>query len=145
MPKCDCGSKIFFAQCGYTFLRDYEMVQKTLLIVDDSRIARLFVRRIVVEKRADLNILEAPGGAEAQAIAENNEIDYFSVDYNMPGIDGIDLIKKLKEKYPDSKMALLTANIQSSTLEKTEELNVPCIKKPVTSENITTLLNYFDE
>lgn len=49
----------------------------------------------------------------------------------MPGIDGIPLIKELKPKYPGSKMALMTANIQSSTLEKTKEVGCLVSRSPL--------------
>ena len=121
------------------------MNQKTLLVVDDSKVARMFIHTMVAEKRSDWKILEAPDGAHALSIAEDTEIDYFSVDYNMPGIDGLSLIKELKPKYPGSKMALMTANIQSSIIEKTKEVGVPCINKPVTPQTIATLLSFFDD
>ena len=116
---------------------------KTLLIVDDSRIARLMIRNIVTDKQPDWKILEAGNAEEALQRARDNKIDLFTVDLNMPGINGLELIAKLKESYPAAPMALFTANTQESIQARSKELDITCINKPVTEQSIGLLLQVF--
>ena len=113
---------------------------KTLLVVDDSSIARRMIKRLVTKRRPDWEILEASGADQAIEISGCTDIDCFSVDLNMPGKDGLELIAILKESHPDRPMALLTANIQDATHERSQELAVPCFNKPVTEETVDKLL-----
>ena len=44
------------------------MSQKTMLIVDDSRLSRMLVRNFVIEHKPDWNLIEAENGDEALAL-----------------------------------------------------------------------------
>ena len=118
------------------------MSQKTMLIVDDSRLSRMLVRNFVIEHKPDWNLIEAESGDKALELIEDKDIDWMTIDYNMPGMDGITLSVKLRLKYPDAKIALLTANIQSSIKRQANEVGIDFIQKPITQEKIK---NYLDE
>ena len=117
--------------------------KKSLLIVDDSKVSRMMISAIVKDKYPDLIIFEAANGDDAKSIVDSNEINFFSIDYNMPGINGIDLISHLKKSLPNAKYTLLTANIQDSTHKKVESVGAVCINKPISEESITNMVEYF--
>lgn len=117
------------------------MSQKTMLIVDDSRLSRMLIRNFVIEFKPDWNLVEAESGDDALVKCEGLDIDWMTIDYNMPGMDGITLSVKLRLKYPDAKIALLTANIQSSIKRQANEVGVDFIQKPITQEKIGNYLN----
>ena len=119
------------------------MDKKTLLIVDDSRVSRMMLKSIISYRRPDWAILEAEHAANALEVLESNEVDLFSIDLNMPGIDGLELIEQLRTRYPDSGMALLTANIQDATHQRANKLGVSCINKPITEESVDLMLESF--
>ena len=118
---------------------------KTLMIVDDSKVSRMMIKAIVIDKYPELNIYEASNGVEALDLAKGKKIDYFSVDYNMPAMDGIEFIKQMKNQLTDAKFALLTANIQQATHDKANQTGAICINKPITKERILTMLEYFND
>lgn len=113
---------------------------KTLLIVDDSFVSRMMIKSLVAKKQPDWTLLEAADGASALEMSQKHQIDYFSIDLNMPGMNGIELIRQLKPDNLGAHMALLTANIQESTHKKAALLGVKCIHKPITEESIDEML-----
>ena len=116
----------------------------TLLIVDDSKVSRMMISRLIKIKRPGWNLVEAENGDKALEISGANTIDFYSIDLNMPGIDGLEVIRQLQHKLPDSRMALMTANIQDAIKEEANKLGATCIHKPVTEESIDQMLEYFD-
>ena len=117
---------------------------KTLMIVDDSKVSRMMIKAIIIEMRPEMNILEAGDGKEALELAEGEMIDLFSVDYNMPNMNGIEFISEMKNRRPEAKYALLTANIQEATHIKAEQIGAKCINKPINEACILTMLEYFN-
>ena len=72
---------------------------KTLMIIDDSKVSRMMITAIIKDKKPDLNIIESSNGNEALDLSKGKSIDFFSIDYNMPGIDGLELISQLKKRF----------------------------------------------
>lgn len=116
---------------------------KTLLVVDDSKIARLMLKNFVADRQPEWSILEAGGVDEALDVVKQHKIDYFSVDLNMPGRDGFELIEALKQSHPACPIVLMTANIQDATHERSRALDITCINKPVTEDSVDQLLKVF--
>lgn len=70
------------------------MNKPTLLIVDDE----IDIRRPIMDFLQDeFNFLEAGSGAEALNILKKQHVDLILTDYNMPDLDGMELIKSLHE------------------------------------------------
>lgn len=116
---------------------------KTIMIVDDSKVSRMMITAIIKNNHPDMAFIEASDGGEAIELSKGQSIDFFSVDLNMPGIDGLELITKLKSNFPNSKYALLTANIQDAIKTKAEQAGAICINKPISETCIGTMLEYF--
>jgi diguanylate cyclase (GGDEF)-like protein len=67
----------------------------TVLVVDDSRLMRLAARKIL---KNDFEILEAEDGEVAwDKLQDNNEITLVMSDLSMPNLDGLGLLKKIRE------------------------------------------------
>lgn len=116
---------------------------KTVMIVDDSKVSRMIITQMIKDKALDLTIIEAEDGQQAIELSNNKGIDFFSIDYNMPGLDGLQLIAELKLTQPDSKYALLTANIQEATHKKAQQAGAICINKPISEASVSAMLEYF--
>ena len=114
--------------------------QKNVLIVDDSAVTRILLKGTMIKHKNDWNILEASNGLEALKVLEENKIDMISIDYNMPGMDGLELVEIVKEKYPTVKIAILTANVQDAFREKVNLYSVEFLEKPITDETIKRLI-----
>lgn len=117
------------------------MSNTTVLVVDDSKVSRMMIKAIIKDQRSDWEIIEANCGDNALEVSEGKKLDLCIIDYNMPGMDGLELAKKLKESYPDTPMSLLTANVQESTQNKAEAIGVVFTKKPITDERVTSILD----
>jgi two-component system chemotaxis response regulator CheY len=114
---------------------------KIILIVDDSLISRMFMRKAVQGTFPQWNVLEASNGHDALSAVEGKQIDIALLDLNMPGgINGLALAKSLKDVYTNIQIALVTANIQSAVREKASALGVEFIAKPITEDKIVDFL-----
>lgn len=67
---------------------------KTCLIVDDSKIVRKVVRKIV--ENLGFNVLEAEDGKVAVDQVRANAVDVIILDWNMPVMDGLECMKTLR-------------------------------------------------
>jgi len=88
----------------------------------------------------DATIITAVSGDEALQKVEGIPFEVATIDYNMPGMDGLALIEKLRRDQPEARFALLTANIQDSGAQRAANLGVEFINKPVTEKSITRFL-----
>lgn len=116
------------------------MSQQTFLLVDDSRLSRTILKSMVKTLKPEWDIIEAASGEEALEKITGQDISCMSVDYNMPGMNGISLAEQLRAKYPNAKIALLTANIQDSIKEQAEQIGIDFIQKPISEEKVQAFL-----
>jgi DNA-binding NarL/FixJ family response regulator len=79
-----------------------------VLIADDHSIVRDGLKRILAAT-SDLQVTgEAAGGDETLALVKANDYDVVMLDMSMPGLSGIDLIKRLKVEKPRLKILVLS-------------------------------------
>lgn len=81
-----------------------EKLQKTILIVDDEAV----IRDLCMRALKGYNVLEAGSGSEALELFDRGGIDVILTDVMMPGMDGIELLKRLKEKEPTIVVIVMT-------------------------------------
>jgi len=117
------------------------MPNTTVLVVDDSKVSRMMITAIIKDQRSNWTIIEAGCGDDAIEASKDKAIDLCIIDYNMPGMDGLELATKLKESFPYTPMSLLTANVQESTKEKAEAIGIRFTRKPITDERVTSILD----
>ena len=69
------------------------------MIVDDSAAIRKILRRVLAKAEVPLGeIYEANDGVEALQVLENNTVQLILCDINMPNMDGIELLEKVKAR-----------------------------------------------
>ncbi|GAA0783435.1 response regulator transcription factor [Marinobacterium sediminicola] len=113
----------------------------SLLLVDDSRIARLSLKRQIQSLALDITLLEADSADSAEALlASNDTPDFALIDFNMPGRDGLELAERIKQSYPQVRMALVTANIQDALAQRAKEMGLAFLPKPTTAEQLGTFI-----
>ncbi|WP_217895810.1 response regulator transcription factor [Pseudoalteromonas ulvae] len=117
---------------------------KKVMVVDDSRVSRMMIKAQLLAKHPHWQIYEATDGQDALEKMSDLVVDYFTIDLNMPGIDGLTLIEQLKPQHSESLYVLLTANIQQATHDKAQKLAVKCVNKPITEQCISSILEYFN-
>ena len=82
----------------------------TLLIADDERLEREALR-FIIQRGTDKigGIFEAVNGREAVELAEREQPDIVIMDIKMPGVNGVEAARRVKELSPRSKILFLTA------------------------------------
>ncbi|MDF2844209.1 MAG: DNA-binding response regulator [Herbinix sp.] len=79
-----------------------------LLIVDDDTLI-LKSLSLTLSREEDIDIIGcATDGAEAIKICEEQSVDIVLMDIRMPGIDGISATKLVKQRYPNTRVMMLT-------------------------------------
>ena len=85
-----------------------------LLLVDDE--ARfLSTTKILLEKRG-ADILTASNGPDALRIIDDKKVDVVILDVKMPGMDGVEVLRKIKKEHPFIEVIMLTgyASVESA-------------------------------
>lgn len=72
-------------------------IAKLLVVDDEPSLVDLYVRRLA---RQSYKVLAASSGIEALAILQAEDIDVLITDFNMPGMDGCELITRAAKQYP---------------------------------------------
>lgn len=75
-----------------------------LIITDDHPIIRDGIKTILADAKGIKLIGCASDGAELMELLKSKEADVILMDINMPGVNGIDATKLVKEKYPNTKV-----------------------------------------
>jgi two-component system, chemotaxis family, chemotaxis protein CheY len=88
----------------------------TVLLVDDEAHIRKFVG-LILKQLGATRLLEASNGQQALAIFQQEKPDLVLLDINMPIMDGIETLKKLRELDPESVVVMLTTLASRSQIE----------------------------
>jgi DNA-binding NtrC family response regulator len=79
----------------------------TILVVDDELMMRKLVEKIL--SRDGYRVLQAENGADALELLKQERVDIIVSDINMPTMNGFDLLRTVKQKYPAISMIMMTA------------------------------------
>jgi two-component system, chemotaxis family, chemotaxis protein CheY len=111
-----------------------------ILLVDDSRVARMTLQHLLKSTGVDVAVTEAANADEALARFTPGQFDLALIDFNMPGMDGLELASILRMQDQQLRMALVTANIQDSIAERARNMAMAFLGKPVTPEQLSNLI-----
>ncbi|WP_424813426.1 response regulator transcription factor [Roseococcus sp. YIM B11640] len=106
----------------------------TVLIVDDSKLARIVVGKVIAALQPDWKRVEAGNADEAMTVIDTQPVDLAIIDYNMPGRDGLELAEEMRRRFPAMPIAIATANIQDEIVARARAANAAFIAKPVTED-----------
>jgi len=112
----------------------------TILIVDDSKLARIVAGKAINSLQPDWQRIEASNADEALAVVDSQAVDVALLDYNMPGRDGLALAAELRALRPTMPIAVITANTQDEVIARARSLSASFVAKPVTEEALQGFL-----
>jgi CheY-like chemotaxis protein len=112
------------------------MMAITVLIVDDSKLARIVAGKAIRVLQPDWRRVEANSAEDAIVKLAEHEIDIALLDYNMPGKNGLELAADLRAQRPSMPIAVITANIQDEIVAQARALNAAFIIKPLTEDGL---------
>lgn len=84
-----------------------------ILVVDDEELIRRTVAKIL--KKSDFEVFLAEDGYHAVAMAKEQTFDMVISDVRMPGIDGVETIRQIKEIQPDIYSIIITGYASEET------------------------------
>ncbi len=108
-----------------------------ILSVDDSRTMRLMIKRAFRNFQCEL--FEAADGAEGLAAALANKPDLIVLDYNMPVMDGVTMLRNMREnaELKRTPVIMLSAEDSNEVISTVARLGVrDYIIKPFEDENL---------
>ena len=116
------------------------MTQRILAVDDEPHMLRL-MERIITEK-TPYRITTTSNSLEVPEILEKNEFDLIIMDLKMPGMDGLDLLRFVKEKERFEEVVIITAFGSLETAIEALSLGVfDYITKPFKKEQILFTIN----
>lgn len=113
----------------------------TVLVVDDSKLARAVALRLLRQHRPDWAMREAANADEALAVVAGEPVDVALLDFNMPGKDGLALAGELRAAKPGMPIAVVSANIQDEVIARARQLDAAFLAKPLTGEALAGFLS----
>ena len=105
-----------------------------VLVVDDSKLARMAVAKALGGLRPDWTRIEAANADEALAALREQKPDLVVLDFNMPGRDGLDIAAELRRLRPAMPVALISANHQQEVVDRAHAIGAAFLSKPLTEQ-----------
>ncbi|WP_070962960.1 response regulator transcription factor [Vibrio sonorensis] len=91
-----------------------------LLIVDDSKSVLAFAQQLVSQQFADrVNVHLCESGREAESVLDSQPIDLVMTDVFMPEMDGYELTKRIRKKYKDMMVVVMSGGYRQASSDTT--------------------------
>ncbi len=100
-----------------------------VLVIDDSRLARATVIKLIKRLYPDASFAEAPDGDVALRMIGEDGYDLFTIDYNMPGANGEIVALAAMTECPRAKICMLTSESGSEMQKRCERIGVKFLDK----------------
>ena len=112
-----------------------------IMLVDDSRTIRNIQKKVLVKLGYD-DIVEAADGVEALAAYQESPPDLMLIDWNMPNMDGITLVKTIRQTDKTIPMIMCTTEAEKSRVVEALKAGVNnYMVKPFTAEMLSEKIN----
>ncbi len=112
-----------------------------ILIVDDSRTSRKFLRTMLEADQHEI-IGEASNGLEGIEKYKELNPDITTMDITMPELDGIEALKQIMEYDPNAKIVMVTAAGQKTKIVEAVKYGAKeFLAKPFEAEQIRNIIN----
>jgi two-component system chemotaxis response regulator CheY len=116
------------------------------LIIDDSNFAQIVTANLLKKFFPNAANITAKNGLEGFKKYKETNPDYVFVDLLMPGLNGIELIRMIKEYDSKANIFVITADVQRSIKEETEALGIKAfINKPFNEEKAKSVYDIIKE
>jgi two-component system nitrogen regulation response regulator NtrX len=114
---------------------------KTILVVDDEESICQSLEGILSDEGYE--VLTAKSGEEALKMIEEEQPDLILLDIWLPGIDGIDVLKNVKQEYPQIQVIMMSGHGTIETAVKATKLGAfDFIEKPLSLEKVVLIVNH---
>jgi len=122
---------------------DFELPSKVLLVDDEREFVQTLSERLLMR---DMGSAVAYDGESALAMIGEDEPEVMILDLKMPGIDGIEVLKRVKQTRPDIEVIILTGHGSEADRATCLKLGAfAYLQKPVDIEVLTDTLKKANE
>jgi CheY-like chemotaxis protein len=104
---------------------------------------RTIVRKTLTATRFPLDVTEADEGASALRLARESPFDIVFLDYNMPGLSGLETLSEFKREKQRVSVVLMTSTPDEALAERAQAQGAVFLKKPFFPADIEALLARF--
>lgn len=112
------------------------MSKNKILVIDDEDIVLMSCQRALTPEGYDVKTVRS--GEDGLKLLQNEAYDLVLTDLKMPDIDGIEVLRIVKEKWPHIKVVIITGYQTVETAVKAVKLGAyDYIEKPFTPEQIS--------
>ncbi|MEK7196492.1 MAG: response regulator [Nitrospirota bacterium] len=116
------------------------MDRPRILVIDDEDIVRISCQRALEPEGYDVTAVKS--GAAGLRLLENEAFDLVLTDLKMPDMDGIEVLRRVREGWPAIEVIIITGYQTVETAVKAIKLGAfDYIEKPFTPEQILTVVN----
>jgi len=112
-----------------------------VLIVDDSGTIRSIVRKILLASRFALDVHEVEEGIAALNLLRGGNFGMVFLDYNMPGLNGIETLSEIKRETPGVAVVMMTSQMDAALADRARAAGaLAFLKKPFYPADIDAVL-----
>ncbi len=137
-PKTSGDYNTILNQSQADSIFDYIPVPRTgeskkVLVVDDADFMRMMLEDILTHYGH--TVLQAKDGQEGLNLLQDKAVNVCVLDICMPGMDGMEVLRKIKEGHPELKVVMLSAMSQESNVKQALQLGADAfVVKPFQAE-----------
>ena len=114
---------------AFNYIKGPTILKIKILVVDDEELIRWSLQKAL--KEMDVSVDLAGNGEEALRMLKTSNYDLIITDLKMPGLDGIELLAKIKEEGKRPIVILLSAYLSDNAIKQAAEYGVfKCVNKP---------------
>ena len=117
-------------------------MSKSIVVAEDFGVSRKVI--VSVLAKAGHRVMEAADGQEAINLFDGREVDLLITDFNMPKLNGAELIEMVRanERYSFIPILLLTTEVNERKLQSALDGNITAlIKKPFQTDEFLRIVN----
>lgn len=120
------------------------MSDKNVMVVEDNEKNRKLMR--VVLKAKGYNIIEAATGEEALNLLKNQKPDIILMDIQLPGIDGLTLVKQIKASVVTKDIPIIAVTAYAMKGDEQKILDTGCnayVSKPINTQELPLIVEKY--
>ena len=123
--------------------QDFAMPSKILLVDDEREFVQTLSERLLMR---DMGSAVAYDGESALEVARQDEPDVMILDLKMPGIDGIEVLRRIKATQPEIEVIILTGHGSEADKDLCLQLGAfAYLQKPVDVEELSATIKRANE
>jgi DNA-binding NtrC family response regulator len=127
----------------HSIIRTYNHLAAPLraLIVDDSRSTRQIIRKVLAQSVFRLLLEQAPDGETAAELCRSEFFDIVFLDCNMPGLDGLATLERLKQHNPSIKVIMMSSERHRTRVFSAHQRGAAFLHKPFSVTQAEAILH----